>query len=385
MKRSSFQQNTNWFILIEIRKKFNMQTMINLKKLQLISKTNIRTLELQIDTKLKWKLHVKKFQDKMTNQTLALTKLIAFIWKFKFSKVRHIYKTMIRSKITYESMIWHEFKKTKLISQKTINALTVIQNNCLKRIFEIYKTIFIAKLKTKTHILFINIYLNKLQAKIKTRLQNSKHYERIKKIKRKIYRSLKKERNKHRKSKFISANQKKTWFKRFNEIIKKQKTINKQKQFSQKKLTNHFVKFWKNKWKKHQTKSFRNSTSARIKKIEKNIIQLYQKLAKAKNALATQIRIENVELANFLYKRRVSDIDSSACLCDHQRQTMKHVIVSCSQHDRTEIENEKKSMNYRNLINTTAELKKFTKWMMKLKILIQFTVVHEHFYSISDQ
>ena len=202
-------------------KKFNMQTMINLKKLQLISKTNIRILKLQINTKLKWKSHVKKLQNKMTNQTLTLTKLIAFTWKITFNKIRHIYKTMIRSRITYKSMIWHEFKKTKLISQKTINALTVIQNNCLKRIFEIYKTIFIAKLKTKTHILFINIYLNKLQAKIKTRLQNSKHYERIKKIKRKIYRSLKKERNKHRKSKFISANQKKTWFKRFNKIIKK--------------------------------------------------------------------------------------------------------------------------------------------------------------------
>ena len=179
-------------------------------------------------------------------------------------------------------------------------------------------------------------------------------------------------------------NQKKTWFKRFNEIIEKPKTFNKQKQFSQKKLTNHFVKIWKNRWKRHHTKSFQNSTSTRIKKIEKNTIQ-HQKFAKAESVLTTQIRIENVKLANFLYKRRISDIDSSTCLCDHQRQTMKHVIVSCSQHDRIEIKNERKSMNYRNLINTTAELKKFTKWMMKLKILIQFTIVHEHFHSISDQ
>ena len=48
-------------------KKFNMQTTINLEKMQLISKTNIRILELQIDTKLKWKSHVKKLQNKMTN------------------------------------------------------------------------------------------------------------------------------------------------------------------------------------------------------------------------------------------------------------------------------------------------------------------------------
>ena len=128
----------------------------------------------------------------MTNQILTLTKLIAFTWEITFNKVRHIYKTMIRSKITFKSMIWHNFKKTKLISQKTINALAIIQNNCLKRIFEIYKTTFITKLKTKTHISFINIYLNELQAKIKIRLQNSKHYERIEKIKKRFIDRLKK-------------------------------------------------------------------------------------------------------------------------------------------------------------------------------------------------
>ena len=96
-------------------------------------------------------------------------------------------------------------------------------------------------------------------------------------------------------------------------------------------------------------------------KIEKSTIQLHQKFAKAKNVLATQIRIENVKLTNFLYKRKILNINSSTCFCDHQRQIMKHVIVSCSQHDRTEIKNEKKSMNYRNFINTTAKLKKFTK------------------------
>ena len=90
-----------------------------------------------------------------------------------------------------------------------INDLTIIQNNCLRRIFDVYKTIFIAKLKTKTHILFINIHLNELQAKIKQRLQCSEHYERIKKIKRKIHKTLKKERDKQRKAEFISKLQKK--------------------------------------------------------------------------------------------------------------------------------------------------------------------------------
>ena len=90
-----------------------------------------------------------------------------------------------------------------------INDLTIIQNNCLRRIFDVYKTTSIAKLKTETHISFIDIYLNELQVKVKQRLQSSEHYERIEKIKRKIHRTLKEKRDKQRKTEFISRLQKK--------------------------------------------------------------------------------------------------------------------------------------------------------------------------------
>ena len=47
------------------------------------------------------------------------------------------------------------------------------------------------------------------------------------------------------------------------------------------------------------------------------MIQLHQNFVKAESVLATQIRIENVKLANFLYNRKISEINSSTCLCDH--------------------------------------------------------------------
>ena len=40
---------------------------------------------------------------------------------------------------------------------------------------------------------------------------------------------------------------------------------------------------------------------------------------------------------------------------------MKHMIALCLQHDRTEIKNEKKSIDYRIFINTKTESKKFTR------------------------
>ena len=90
-----------------------------------------------------------------------------------------------------------------------INNLTIIQNNCLRRIFDVYKTTSIAKLKTKTHISFIDIHLNELQVKVRQRFQSSEHYEKVKKIKRKIHRTLKEERDRQRKTEFISRFQKK--------------------------------------------------------------------------------------------------------------------------------------------------------------------------------
>ena len=73
-----------------------------------------------------------------------------------------------------------------------INDLTIIQNNCLRRIFDVYKTTFIAKLKTKTYISFIDIHLNELQTKAKQRFQCLEHYERIKKSKEKFIKRSKK-------------------------------------------------------------------------------------------------------------------------------------------------------------------------------------------------
>ena len=52
----------------------------------------------------KMRILCQKIQDKMTNQTLALTKFIASTWKVTYNKVRHIYKTMIKSNIICESI-----------------------------------------------------------------------------------------------------------------------------------------------------------------------------------------------------------------------------------------------------------------------------------------
>lgn len=57
-------------------KRFNMAATINIATIEIEPKADIRVLGLQIDIKLKWGPHIRKTQEKMTRQSMALTKII---------------------------------------------------------------------------------------------------------------------------------------------------------------------------------------------------------------------------------------------------------------------------------------------------------------------
>jgi hypothetical protein len=88
-------------------KKFDMQTIVRICDVVKRFFNQIRVLRMQIDIKLKWRTHVKSIQKKMITQTLTLSRLIVFIWKTCFVRARLIYKTIIKSVVTYASIFWH--------------------------------------------------------------------------------------------------------------------------------------------------------------------------------------------------------------------------------------------------------------------------------------
>jgi hypothetical protein len=116
-------------------KKFNMIVIFNIINNIIESKTNIRVLELQIDTKLKWDSHVRKIQKKMIKQSMTLIKISVLIWEIIFSKSRVVYIFVIRSIMIYVSSIWHIIKKKRTnINEK----LTMLQNKCLRIVIDIF-------------------------------------------------------------------------------------------------------------------------------------------------------------------------------------------------------------------------------------------------------
>jgi hypothetical protein len=64
---------------IKNSKKFDMTITIKIDSNTIQSRIDIRVLDVQIDTRLKWDSHVRKIQEKMTKQIMIFTKLSIFI------------------------------------------------------------------------------------------------------------------------------------------------------------------------------------------------------------------------------------------------------------------------------------------------------------------
>jgi hypothetical protein len=91
---------------------------------------------------------------------MILTKLSIFIWEAIFRKIRMLYLFVVRFVFIYDVFVWHMLKNKK---SKMINKLAIIQNRCLRNIFESFRITSISILKAKTHVVFIDLHLNQLQ------------------------------------------------------------------------------------------------------------------------------------------------------------------------------------------------------------------------------
>jgi hypothetical protein len=86
-------------------KKFDMTITIKIDSNTIQSRIDIRVLDVQIDTRLKWDSHVRKIQEKMTKQIMILTKLSIFIWRTIFRKIRVLYIFVIRFAFIYDVFV----------------------------------------------------------------------------------------------------------------------------------------------------------------------------------------------------------------------------------------------------------------------------------------
>jgi hypothetical protein len=88
-------------------RKFNMQIELRIEEIQKTSAFYVRVLNVQMNSKLKWRSHIRAIQKKMITQMLIFSRFTAFTWRACFVHVRLIYSLIIRFAIIYESSIWY--------------------------------------------------------------------------------------------------------------------------------------------------------------------------------------------------------------------------------------------------------------------------------------
>jgi hypothetical protein len=97
-------------------------------------------------------------------------------------------------------------------------------------------------------------------------------------------------------------------------------------------------------------------------------------LFKIESNLITQMRIDRIDLTNYLFHRRMLTIVSSTCSCEWLKQITKHIIFFCSNYHiyKDNMLRVVETQNYNTFLNTTKDFKKAVRWLMKTNLLMQF-------------
>lgn len=315
-------------------KQFDMSACLQFADLQLHPKTEIRILGLQIDPQLRWGPHIKRLQEKMARQMLALSRTTASTWGATFTKSRQVYTAVIRPALTYGSPVWHT-PETLRHSRKTVNKkLQTIQNTGIRRVLGAYKATPTAVLEAEAGIPPIDLHIDSLQLKARQRLHSSGMTTLINQACSRIRSQLRGRRGRTRTHQRTPGQAKTTWAQEPQPV--NTHTDPQQVPPSFKDPKKWLETKWKTRWKDYLANIPLDQRSpAQRLELHKKDLQIHNGLTKAESALATQIRTEKIGFADFLAARKVPGY-SPECSCGFHRQTAKHVIFFCP--DRTDRE-----------------------------------------------
>jgi hypothetical protein len=93
------------------------------------------------------------------------------------------------------------------------------------------------------------------------------------------------------------------------------------------------------------------------------------------------MRTNRIELKKYLFHRWIFIIVISTCFCDWLKQTLKHVMFFCLNHNctRVNILFVVETQNLRRLLNINKSVKAISRWLIKTNILAQFSYTIECF------
>jgi hypothetical protein len=88
-------------------------------------------------------------------------------------------------------------------------------------------------------------------------------------------------------------------------------------------------------------------------------MKLHKNLTKLKKFFVTHMKTRRIELIDYFFFRRVFTVLSSSCICEHSRQTLRHVFLFCANwfEECQRMLREKETTNMKRFFNSKKELR----------------------------
>jgi hypothetical protein len=117
-----------------------------------------------------------------------------------------------------------------------------------------------------------------------------------------------------------------------------------------------------------------------MKNITSKRMKLHKDLIKSKSFFVIDMKTRRIKLIDYLFFRRVFIVLTSNYFCEHSRQSLRHILFFCRDwsKSRQRMLRDDEMTNMSKLLNIAKNLKISITWLMKINLLIQFSLTKEY-------
>jgi hypothetical protein len=108
--------------------------------------------------------------------------------------------------------------------------------------------------------------------------------------------------------------------------------------------------------------------------------KLHKNLIKFESFLAIHMKTRCIKLIDYFFSRRVFTVFTSNCFCEHSKQTLRHILLFCRNwsENRQRMLRDDETTNMSRFLNIAKNLKVSIIWLIKINLLIQFSLIKEY-------
>jgi hypothetical protein len=378
----------------------DLQSCIRIENHEIKAEQTVKILGVIVDSKLKWKEHIKRTAEKGQRAFEALSRITASTWGPSVQRARLVYSAVVRPTMLYGSQIWGIKGDGTVTNKGVLQPLKVIQNKCLRRVLGAYKRTPTTLLEREAQILPIDLQidLNALQRAAKT--ANHQAQKDIEKATQTVWSSLQtkvpepQSRRGRGRPRQANPSQPETGSRllrnRMEERIVEMMAYRSRKAKTGKNTrrrrtrnprrkerleTTLLVEWadltWKKRWEEKRKENHRATawhTPWRDKPLK-----LYSNLPKHEATALFLLRSETIGLNSWLASINVPDVHPS-CPCGWAQQTVRHVLLFCPRHEdeRQSIIKKIGTRDLNAILNHPKHGKLAARWLTRSGLLVQF-------------